>query len=116
MEREPIIVESKSAYLDTLFQPVNGRTADGYVVRRSARFIELELFGRQYVINRWGVWATGTRKANAFAFSHDLPFDSYTRRQIVEALSVDAKTRRMAGERCLCYPDGRYTETEYWYA
>lgn len=61
------IVENDRAYQDTLFCPVTrpdtGRrgTADGYIVRRGKRFIELWINGQNYTVNKYGVWLAGLR-------------------------------------------------------
>ena len=52
----PVIVESQAAFVETLFHPINGKTADGYVIRRGKRFVDVFLAGREFRLNKWGVW------------------------------------------------------------
>jgi hypothetical protein len=71
--RVPVIVETKAAFLESLFAP--GGTADGYVIRRGKRFVDVFLSGREYRLNQWLVWCM--RSAPGQPWQHavlDLPF------------------------------------------
>lgn len=60
-----IIAKDKSAMLDTLFKPVDGRTADGYIERVQAgkrnRGIKLWVNNETYVLNFDGVFCFATK-------------------------------------------------------
>jgi hypothetical protein len=71
--RVPVIVETEAAFTESLFAP--GGTADGYVVRRGKRFVDVFLAGREYRVNQWLVWCM--RSAPGQPWQHavlDLPF------------------------------------------
>jgi hypothetical protein len=52
----PVIVENQAAFVETLFKPINGKTADGYVLKRGKRFVDLFLAGKTFRLNKWGVF------------------------------------------------------------
>lgn len=60
--RVPVIVESKAEFTESLFKPINGRTADGHVIRRAKHHIDVFLCGHEYRINRWLVWCKGSKQ------------------------------------------------------
>jgi hypothetical protein len=55
-KRPLVIVENEKEFSATLFKPINGRTADGYVRKRGKRFCDVFLAGKIVRINRFGVW------------------------------------------------------------
>lgn len=48
------IASNKSEFLNSLFAP--GGTADGYVLKRSKRFVDVFLAGREFRVNKRLVW------------------------------------------------------------
>jgi hypothetical protein len=55
-KRSVVIVENEREFSATLFKPINGRTADGYVRKRGKRFCDVFIAGKICRINRFGVW------------------------------------------------------------
>lgn len=51
--RVPVIVSNEAEFTETLFKPIDGRTADGYIVRRGKRFVDIWLCGKQFRVNRY---------------------------------------------------------------
>jgi len=96
--RVPVIVESKRAFLESLFSP--GGTADGYVVRRGKRFVDVFLAGREYRLNCWLVWCK--RNGPGELWQHavlDLPFtmaaaDEAARKLVTGSEWVGTELRR----------------------
>jgi hypothetical protein len=90
--RVPVIVESKAAHTETLFKPVNGRTADGYVIRRAKDHVDVWLCGKEYRINRWLVWCKGSKQEDGrILWQHgvlDIPFTLAAADSAARALSA----------------------------
>lgn len=57
-------MRNKDAFLATLFQPVNGRTADGYVSKRTPSGVVVWLANKEFMINLNGVWCNMSKLEN----------------------------------------------------
>jgi hypothetical protein len=69
------IVENERAFTETLFKPINGKTADGYVAKRGKRFCDVWIAGKVYRINRWLVWCKQCEASKVWQHAVlDLPF------------------------------------------
>jgi hypothetical protein len=82
-----VIVENEAAFTETLFKPINGRTADGYVVKRGKRFCDVWVNGKVYRINSYLVWCMGSPGAWTYAVC-ELPFTLSALRDAARALAV----------------------------
>jgi hypothetical protein len=97
---EVAIVENQSAYMDALFNPIvrpeTGRkgTADGYIVRRGKRFVELWINGKHYTINKWGVWCFGLKGDASYLYPDDCPLSRRAdQREFSQLLAVSTEPR-----------------------
>jgi len=99
--RAPVIVANADAFTETLFKPIEGRTADGYVVKRSKRFCDVWLNGTIYRINGELVWCapcTFSDGRKGWTYSN-LPFslmglDDAARALVVSSEWVNGSVRR----------------------
>lgn len=87
--KKPIIVESQSAFLDSLFKPIEGKTADGYVVKRTKNTCVVWLHGKEYTINTWLCWLKRDTVSKVYQFAVlDLPYTLTTLTEVAESLCV----------------------------
>lgn len=81
MNTIPIIADNEGAFTDSLFNPVDGRTADGYVVKRGKKFVDVFLLGREYRVNAHRVWCKGAKTESGTFWQHailDFPWSGST--------------------------------------
>lgn len=85
--RQIVIVENESAFKETLFKPINGRTADGYVIKRGKRFCDVFLCGKTYRINSYLVWCMGGPGSWTYAVL-EIPFTLSAQHEAARALAI----------------------------
>lgn len=56
------IVETQKQLIESLFIPIDGQTADGYVIRRALNYVDVWVLGKEYRINRWLVWCKSSKQ------------------------------------------------------
>ena len=111
------IKETETDFLSTLFNKEG--TADGFVVKRNKRSIDLWIRGEVFRINKHGVWGLkhtvvgGKDEWIAWHNEGTLSLSGLERMDIAESLSLDHSFLECSGEPCLASPSGRYTERVY---
>lgn len=50
-----LIAENEAQFINSLFSPINGKTYDGYITRKSRTKVDFFVFGSDYCINKHGV-------------------------------------------------------------
>lgn len=92
-----IILQSKSAFTDTLFNPVNGHTADGYVSKRLKTGVVVWLAGTEYMVNRHKVWCNMTRQHDGKVWYSHAVIDSHLNKYLGYMAQHDAADALLAG-------------------
>lgn len=80
-----LIAQNKDQFVNSLFSPVNGKTYDGYITRKSKTRIDFFALGSDYCINNNGVICSKRKLDNGktwYSYANTVDwFDGYAQEQ-----------------------------------
>jgi len=93
-----IITRDKASFLESLFKPINGKTADGYVSKRLKNRIVVWLAGKEYTVNAHKVWCNMTKLANGQTWYSHAVIDEHLNKYLGYMAQYEAASTLLAGE------------------
>ncbi len=68
------IAKNKDEFLNSLFKPVDGKTYDGYIIRRTKTGVRLFMFGDEFHVNKHAVLCSTMKLPNGKTWYSYAPF------------------------------------------